>query len=70
MQKVAWILIGLGILVVIGYASKGFFTAADIPLAFRVAAGIVGLGLVLLLVSVGKERYQTAKKESFKEIER
>ena len=70
MQKVAWTLIGLGILVVIGYASKDFFTAADIPLAFKVAAGIVGLGLALLLVSVGKERYQAAKKESFKEIER
>ncbi len=70
MQKIAWTLIGLGLLVVIGYLCKGFFTAADIPLALRVASGIVGLGLILLLVSIGRERYRAAKKESFEEIER
>ncbi len=55
---------------VIGYASKGFFTAADIPLALRIACGMAALGVILLLISIGRERYRAAKKETFKEIER
>lgn len=70
MLKVGFILIILGALVLLGYLARGFFTAPDIPLAIRVASGAVGLGLILLLVAVGRERYLAAKKESFKEMER
>ena len=70
MQKLAFALIGIGILVIIGYFAKGFFTAADIPLALRIAAGAAILGVILLLASIIRERFRAAKEEEFKEVER
>lgn len=72
MQKVAFTFIIIGALVMIGYACKDFFTATDIALAIRIAAGAVGLGLILLLASIGRERYVKSKKEEedFKEVKR
>ena len=47
-QNVAFILIGLGILVLIGWAVQGFFTASDISLLIRIAVGVVGVGVLIL----------------------
>ena len=44
MQNVAFILIGVGILILIGWGVKGFFMASDIPLLIRVAVGVIGIG--------------------------
>ena len=38
MQNIAFILIGLGILALIGWGVQGFFMASDIPLLVRIAA--------------------------------
>ena len=70
MQKLAFVLIGIGILVIIGYFARDFFTASSIPLPFRVATGVVGLGLILLLASTIKDRLEAAKKEHFEEVEK
>ena len=70
MEKVAFALIGGGVVILIGYFCRGFFTAAGIPLVLRIAVGIVGLGLVLLLASIGWRRYKSTKKDDFKEVER
>ena len=70
MQKLGLSLIAAGILVVIGYLSRDFFTSPDIALAYRVAAGVAAAGLVMLLASIIRERWRAAKKEDFKGIER
>jgi hypothetical protein len=69
-QKVAFILIGLGVLVLIGWWVKVFFLASDIPLLIRIAVGAVGVGILILLGIVFKDRLARAKKDDFKEVER
>ena len=69
-QNIAFTLIGIGILVLIGWAVKGFFMAADIPILIRIAVGIIGAGILLLLGIVIKDRIKKAKTDKFKEVEK
>ena len=69
-QNVAFILIGIGVLVLIGWAVQGFFTTSDIPLLIRVAVGIVGIGVLVLLGVAIKDRLKKAKSENFRQVER
>ncbi len=69
-QNAAFILIGLGILVLIGWAVKGFFMAGDIPLLIRIAVGAIGVGVLVLISVAIKERLAKAKTETFKEVEK
>ena len=70
MLKVGWILFIGGLVVVAGYVIYLFVTDPDIPIAIRIGAPSAVVGVVLLIMGVGRERYRSAKKESFKEIER
>ena len=70
MQNVAFILIGIGILVLIGWGVRGFFMEADIPLLIRIAVGAVGAGVLVLIGIAIKDRLTKAKKEDFKEVEK
>jgi len=69
-QNVAFILIGLGILALIGWAAQGFFTASDIPLLIRIATGAIGMGVLVLIGVAIKERLAKAKAENFKGVEK
>jgi hypothetical protein len=69
-QNIAFSLIGLGILVLIGWAVQGFFTTSDIPLLIRIAIGVIGIGVLLLIVVAIRDRLKKAEKEDFKEVER
>jgi hypothetical protein len=69
-QNIAFILIGLGVLALIGWAVEGFFTASDIPLLIRIAVGAVGVGILILIVVAIKDRLSKAKTEDFKGVER
>lgn len=60
MQNVAFILIGLGILVLIGWGVKGFFMAADIPLLIRIATGAIGAGILVLIGVAIRDRLKKA----------
>jgi len=70
MQNVAFILIGIGILVLIGYGGKGFFMNADIHLLIRIAVGAIGAGILVLIGVAIKDRITKAKTEDFKEVEK
>ncbi len=70
MQNVAFTLIGLGILVLIGWGVKGFFTASEIPLLFRIAVGAIGAGILVLLGLAVKDRLKKAKTEDFREVDK
>ncbi len=70
MQNTAFILIGIGILILIGWSVKAFFMAADIPLFIRIAVGAIGAGVLVLIGIAIKDRLIKAKKEDFKEVEK
>jgi len=69
-QKVAFILIGLGVLALIGWSVKVFFMANDIPLLIRIATGAIGAGILVLIGVAIKDRLAKAKTEDFKGVER
>ena len=70
MQNVAFILIGLGILALIGYGCKGFFMSAEIHLLIRIAVGTIGTGVLVLIAVAIKDRLAKAKTDKFKEVDR
>ena len=70
MQNLAFILIGAGMLVLIGWAVQGFFTASEIPLLIRIASGLTGLGVLLLIGIAVRDRLKKAKTDKFKDVER
>ncbi len=70
MQMAAFILIGLGILALIGWAVQGFFTASEIPLLIRIAVGAIGVGILVLIGVAIKDRRAKAKVDKFKEVEK
>jgi hypothetical protein len=67
--KVAFTLIAAGVLVLIGWAVKGFFLAADIPIWIRIAVGAIGLGVLILIGIAIKDRLSKKGKEGFKEVD-
>ena len=69
-QNIAFSLIGIGILVLIGWSVQGFFAASDIPLLIRIAVGVIGVGMLLLIIVAIRDRLKKDKKEDFKEVEK
>jgi hypothetical protein len=69
-QNIAYILIVLGFLTLIGWAVKGFFLEDTIPMAIRVAVGIIGVGVIILLIVAIRDRMKKAKTDDFKGVER
>jgi hypothetical protein len=69
-QNIAFILMGLGVLALVGWAVEGFFTASDIPLLIRIAVGAIGVGVLILIGVAIKDRLTKAKTEDFKGVER
>ena len=63
LEYVAFVLIGVGILGIIGWATIDFFTDPSVSLGLRVLAGVAAVGFVLLLGYVGWDRIQKARKE-------
>ncbi len=71
MQKVAFVLIGGGVLTALGFFLKWFFATSFISLGFRIAIAAVMVGVLLLLASIGWERYRVAgrkEEDEFKEV--
>ena len=68
--NIAYILIGLGFLTLIGWAVKGFFLEDTIHIAIRVAVGIMGAGVVILLIVAIRDRMKKAKTEDFEGVDK
>ncbi len=69
-QNIAFILIGLGVLVLIGWSVQGFFTTSEIPALIRIAVGVIGAGVLILTGIVIRDRIKKARTEDFKEVDR
>ena len=59
----ALVLIGIGILGIIVWTARSFFTDPLVPLCIRVLAGIASVGFVLLLGYVSGDRIQKTRRE-------
>ena len=68
MQKVAFVLIGLGVLALIGWSIKGFFMNSEISLFIKIAAGAIGVGVLILIGVVIKDRWKKGEDDEFKEV--
>lgn len=73
-RSFGWILTGIGAVLLAGYgvfeASREFWTDPTVPLVVRVGAGAGGAGVLVLLVSLIRERLMLRKKERYTEVER
>lgn len=69
-QKVALVLMALGMLALIGWSANAFFAESEIPLIVRIAVGAIGVGILILIGVAIKDRVKKAKTEDFKEVER
>ncbi|MDH5372545.1 MAG: hypothetical protein OEX97_06340 [Acidimicrobiia bacterium] len=67
-QKVGLSLIGVGVLVLIGWSVEGFFFTSEIPVIVRISVGVIAVGLLVLIWSVVADRIAAAKTEDFKEV--
>ena len=67
-------MVGMGSAILIGWGLYWFFRLAflSLPLPVKIAIAAIAVGLVILLASLGWERYRTSKeeKEKFKEVEK
>jgi anaerobic C4-dicarboxylate transporter len=73
-RKFAWLLFLAGAVVVISYAViealDKFISETGTPLLFKIGIAALTAGMVLLLISVVREKFSTYKKDPYKEIER
>ena len=69
-QNVAFGLIGIGILILIGWGVKGFFMASDIHILIKIAVGAIGIGILVLIGVAIKDRIAKAKTENLKGVEK
>jgi hypothetical protein len=68
-QKIGFSLVGIGLLVLVGWSVQGFFLESEIPLFIRISVGAIGAGFLLLLGSVVQDRLAAAKTENFTEVQ-
>ena len=68
MQNAAFILIGLGIMVIIGWVFRGFFMSEEVPVLLRAAVGTIGASILVLIGVAVKERVTKARHEDYKEV--
>ena len=69
-QKVALVLMALGMLALIGWSAWAFFPNSEISLVVRIAVGAIGLSILILIGVAIKDRIKKAKTDEFKEVER
>ena len=70
MQMIAFILIFLGVLALIGWGSAQFFMSPEVALWIRIVVGCIGVGFFILLAKVILDRMKQAKDEDFKGVDK
>ncbi|MBA7615470.1 hypothetical protein ES703_22751 [subsurface metagenome] len=70
MQSLGIIILGIAILVLLGYFCRSFFIDADIHLALRIGVGVIGGGVLFLVIKAIRGRLARIKAEKLKEVEK
>jgi ABC-type antimicrobial peptide transport system permease subunit len=74
MRKIGGILLGVGLGILAGWGLYQLFGRAfpSLPLPVKIAIVAIAIGLIILLASLGWERYRVSKEEErkFKEVEK
>ena len=74
MRKMGGILLAVGLGILLGWGLYWFFSLdfLELPLPVKIALAAMAVGLIILLASLGWERYRASKeeKEKFKEVEK
>ena len=74
MRKIGGILLAVGLCILVGWGLYWFFGLAflSFPLPVKIAIVAIAVGLIILLTSLGRERYRASKeeKEKFKGVEK
>jgi hypothetical protein len=74
LRKFGGILLAVGLGILVGWGLYWFFRLAflSLPLLVKIAIAAIAVGLIILLASLGWERYRASKeeKEKFKEVEK
>lgn len=74
MRRIGGILLAAGLAVLVGWGLYWFFRIAflGLPLPVKIAIAAIAVGLIILLVSLGRERCRVFKEEKdrFKGVEK
>jgi hypothetical protein len=70
MHKIGYTLIGIGALVLVIWGMKEFLTDPGVDLLIRIAVVAVGLGLLILIGVVARDRIRASKNDKFKGVQR
>jgi arginine exporter protein ArgO len=70
LQNIIYIVIGLGVLVLIGWGVWGFFSASEVALWVRIIIGVIGAGFLILLGIAIRDRLKKDKTDKFQEVEK
>jgi uncharacterized membrane protein YeaQ/YmgE (transglycosylase-associated protein family) len=68
-QNLAFILIALGLLVLIGWLAKDFFMADEISVFIRIVVGIIAAAVLMLFGIAIKDRIAQSKKDDFEGVD-
>lgn len=73
MRKVGMVILGIGAMLLVGYVGYYYVTLfvlnPDIPLILRLAITAIPVGLLLVLLSLIRERVRDIRRETFKEVD-
>ncbi|TET50478.1 MAG: hypothetical protein E3J55_02205 [Dehalococcoidia bacterium] len=74
MRRIGGILLAVGLGILVGWGLYWFFRLAflELPLPVKIAIAAIAVGLIILLASLGRERYRASRedKERFKGVEK
>ena len=68
-RRIGWLLFVLGVLVVAGYAAYAFADDDAVPAFLKTAVAAVVVGMVLLFISVLRQRLIARKTDKYEEVE-
>ncbi len=73
-RGISWILVSIGTMIVLAYsmyqAMNDFFTDPKEPLPLKVGMAVLVLGMVVLVVSVLREKFMVRKVDKYRRIKR
>ena len=73
-RGIGWIFLSIGAIILLAFAGyclvSDFFLNPDKPLLLKFAVGAGGMGLIILLVSIIRERLFAYNRDRYKEVQR